>query len=96
MGDYLVEGLRALKEKFAIVGNIAGKGLHLGIDLVRDPQTKERAFAEAEKIMYRCMDQGIALKVIEGNILTIRPALCINRDECDWIIDALDRSLSSL
>jgi 4-aminobutyrate aminotransferase len=89
MGEYLLQELMKLKEKFTMIGNIAGKGLHLGIDLVRNQITKERATKEAEKMMYECMRQGVALKVIEGNILTMRPSLCIDKNDCDKIINAL-------
>ena len=68
--------------------------LHLGIDLVRDPLSKERADKEAEEIMYDCLAQGVAMKVIEGNILTMRPALCITVEDCDKIINALAIALA--
>ncbi len=96
MGKYLLEGLSALKERFPLIGHVDGKGLHIGLDLVKDPFTKERAVREAESVMYACMEQGIALKVIEGNVLTIRPALCITKDECDWVIDALSNALAGI
>ncbi|AYB32599.1 aspartate aminotransferase family protein [Chryseolinea soli] len=92
LGDYLFEKLTALKTRFPVVGNVAGKGLHLGIDLVRDPQNKARATAYAEQIMYDCLEQGVAFKVIEGNILTLRPALTITKDECDLIVTALENA----
>ena len=96
LGDYLLQGLKALQDRCPLIGHVAGKGLHIGVDLVRDPVTKERAVVEAERIMYDCMQQGIALKIIEGNVLTMRPALCITKDECDWILDALGQALTRL
>jgi len=93
LGDYLFEKLTEVKTRFPAVGNVAGKGLHLGIDLVRDPQNKTRAVAYAEQIMYDCLDQGVAFKVIEGNILTLRPALTITKYECDLIVTALENAL---
>ena len=93
MGTYLADQLGRLKETFPLIGNIAGRGLHMGIDLVRNPLTKERATAAAEEIMYECLRHGVALKVIEGNILTLRPALCITKDDCDKIISALTTAL---
>lgn len=89
LGEYLKQQLEALKDEFPVIGNVAGKGLHMGIDLVLDPATKERAVRYAEAVMYDCLRQGVAFKVIEGNILTMRPSLVINRDECDLIIGAL-------
>jgi 4-aminobutyrate aminotransferase len=93
MGEYLVQQLMNLKDRFPLIGNIAGKGLHLGVDLVRNHETKERATTEAERIMYECLNHGVALKVIEGNILTMRPSLVINKDDCDKIITALTKAL---
>jgi 4-aminobutyrate aminotransferase len=96
MGNYLIQQLSELKNKFPLIGNIAGKGLHIGVDLVRDPVTKERANGEAERIMYECLNQGVALKVIEGNILTMRPSLIINKEDCDKIIHALTIAFEKL
>ena len=91
-----MQKLEELKEEFSIIGNIAGKGLHIGVDLVKDRITKERAENEAEQIMYDCLKQGIAFKVIEGNILTMRPALIIGKDECDLIVTAFKNALQRL
>src|SRR6478735_2922029 len=55
LGNYLHDQLKALQEIYPIIGHVAGRGLHLGIDLVKDPVTKERAVYEAECIMYDCM-----------------------------------------
>jgi len=89
LGEYLLEQLFALQEEFPIIGNVAGKGLHLGIDLVKDRTTKEPAVAEAEQIMYQCMDKGLALKIIEGNVITMRPSLVLTKTDCDFIISVL-------
>lgn len=96
LGEYLMAELNKLKELFPIIGNVAGRGLHIGVDLVKNPSTKERADNEAEKIMYECMKHGVALKVIEGNILTMRPSLVIRKQECDLIIQALKNAIGSL
>lgn len=96
LGDYLVAELQKLQQEFPVIGNIAGRGLHLGVDLVSDSDSKNRADHLAEAVMYECLDQGVALKVIEGNILTMRPSLVINKDDCDLIITALRKSLEKL
>jgi 4-aminobutyrate aminotransferase len=90
LGDYLLEQLLELQKRFPVMGNVAGKGMHLGIDLVKDPVTKERATLYAEQIMYDCLEQGVAFKVIEGNILTLRPSLVITKDDCDFIVHSLE------
>jgi len=94
MGEYLINSLRLLQKQFPVMGNVAGKGLHIGVDLVKDPKTKERAVAYAEQVMYHCLRKGVAFKIIEGNILTMRPALIITRDECDRIVEVLHHAFS--
>ncbi len=94
-GDYLMDRLRNLGEQFPVIGNVAGKGMHIGIDLVKDPTTRERAAAYAEQVMYHCLRRGVAFKVIESNILTLRPALTVTRDDCDQIVEVLHHAFST-
>ncbi len=96
LGDYLLSRLWELYETFPLIGNIAGKGLHIGIDLVKNRETKERAVEEAEQIMYDCFEQGVAFKIIEGNIITMRPSLVITKDDCDLIIESLKNAFIRL
>ena len=46
--------------------------------------------------MYHCLNNGLALKVIEGNILTMRPSLVITRDDCDFILETLKHALEQI
>ena len=94
LGDYLVDRLLQLKERYPVIGNVAGKGMHLGIDLIKDPVSKERATLYAEQIMYDCLEQGVAFKVIEGNVLTLRPSLVVTKDDCDFIVHSLDTAFA--
>ena len=93
-GTYFKNQLMLLKEKHPIIGNVEGLGLHLGIDLVRNRETKEKAVNEAEQIMYACMKRGIAFKIIEENVITLRPSLIISTDEIDYIISVFDEEFS--
>lgn len=96
LGAYLLQKLDELKDEFKLIGNVAGKGLHIGIDLVKDRQTKDRAVEEAEQIMYFCMNKGVAFKIIEGNIITMRPSLIINKDDCDFILETLKSAFKQI
>lgn len=96
LGEYTLRTLNAMKANHPMIGNIAGVGLHLGIDLVRDPHTRERAVDEAEIIMYKCMQKGLAFKTIEGNVITLRPALVTSREEMDRALDILDTAISEV
>ena len=82
-----------MKKSHPLIGDVAGMGLHIGIDLVKDPKTKARAVDAAESVMYKCMEKGLAFKTIEGNVITLLPALVITRDEMDRALDILDEAL---
>lgn len=96
MGRYTIRRLNDLKEKHPLIGNVMGTGLHLGIDLVRDRKTRERAVDEAEIVMFKCMEKGLAFKTIEGNVVTLRPALVITRAEMDTALDILDECIGAV
>jgi 4-aminobutyrate aminotransferase len=85
-----------MKEKHSLIGNVAGMGLHIGIDLVKSRKTKERAFDEAEIIMFKCLEKGLSFKTIEGNIITLRPALVITSEEMDKALDILDEAIGEV
>ena len=96
LGLYTLERLNHLKEKHPMIGHTAGLGLHLGIDLVRNRKTKERAVDDAEIIMYKCLEKGLSLKTIEGNVLTLRPALVVTQQEMDQAIDIIDEVIGEV
>ena len=96
MGRYALGRLTSLTEKHRLMGQVAGLGLHIGIDLVTDRKTKARAVDEAEIIMFKCLEKGLSAKTIEGNILTLRPALIISRDEMDRAIDIIDEAIGEV
>ena len=96
VGTHALSRLNELKKKHPLIGNIAGVGLHLGIDLVKDSTTKERAVEEADCIMYKAMERGLAFKTIEGNIITLRPALTITMEEMDQVVDILDETIGEV
>ena len=89
LGRYTLKRLNGMKEQHRLIGEVTGVGLHIGIDLVKDPKTKERAVDEAEIIMFKCLEEGLSFKTIEGNVVTLRPALVITREEMDRALDIL-------
>ena len=96
MGEYTVERLNELKEKYSLIGHVAGLGLHIGIDLVSNSKTKARAVDEAEIVMFKCLEKGLSAKTIEGNVLTLRPALIITQTEMDRAIDMIDEAVGEV
>jgi 4-aminobutyrate aminotransferase len=96
LGDYTLKRLNNLKDKHPLIGHVAGLGLHIGIDLVSDRKTRERAVDEAEIIMFKCLEKGLSSKTIEGNVLTLRPALVISQEEMDRAIDIIDEAIGEV
>jgi 4-aminobutyrate aminotransferase len=96
LGRYTKDRLEEMMERHPLIGHVAGLGLHLGLDLVRNRKTRERAVDEAETVMYKCMEKGLAFKTIEGNVLTLRPALVISREEMDRALGILDAAIDDV
>ena len=85
-----------MKDKHPLIGAVTGVGLHIGIDLVTDPKTKERAVDQAEIIMFKCLEKGLSFKTIEGNVITLRPALVITQEEIDRALDILEEAIGDV
>jgi len=96
LGRYTLKRLDEMKAEHPLIGEVTGIGLHIGIDLVRDPKTKHRAVDEAEIIMFKCLEKGLSFKTIEGNIITLRPALVITQDEMDRALDILEQAIGEV
>ncbi|MBI3976190.1 MAG: aspartate aminotransferase family protein [Armatimonadetes bacterium] len=96
LGRYALERLRALSVRHRLIGEVRGLGLLLGVELVTDRQTRARASAEAEAVMYRALAKGLSFKLTMGNILTLTPPLVITREEMDRALEILDACLTEV
>lgn len=101
MGKYLMDGLQTLK-RHTCVGDVRGKGLLLGVELVKDRATKEPVDnATIQGVVDACRKLGVIVGRSNGGraggmTIALSPPLVITRAECDRIIDALDRALSAI
>jgi taurine-pyruvate aminotransferase len=101
MGTYLLDGLRGLM-RHKIVGDVRGKGLLLGVELVKDRTTKEPVDpGQITAVVDFCRNSGLLVGRggggrRYGNTITLSPPLVISRAECDRIVDTLDRALATL
>jgi alanine-glyoxylate transaminase/(R)-3-amino-2-methylpropionate-pyruvate transaminase len=95
VGGHLKERLAELKERHALVGDVRGLGLMLGVELVRDRATKEPATAETADVMELCKERGLLLGKggLFGNTLRVKPPMCLTRDDADFLADCLDEVL---
>jgi 4-aminobutyrate aminotransferase-like enzyme/Ser/Thr protein kinase RdoA (MazF antagonist) len=91
-GDYLREGLRDLMARREIIGDVRGRGLVTGVELVRDRETKEPARKETLRVLDGMRDRGVLIGDggENGNVLKIRPPLVFRREHADILVEALD------
>jgi len=100
MGRYASAALHAMQPRHPLVGDIRGPGLLIGVELVRDQQTKEPATAEALEVYRRAMDLGVIFGTTRyaglGNVLKIKPPFTITRAQMDRVLDVLDQVLTTV
>ncbi|ODM95367.1 Ethanolamine-phosphate phospho-lyase [Orchesella cincta] len=98
IGNYLMNILRQLMDKHPIIGDIRGIGLFIGIDLVKDRESREPATAEAQHIISR-MKQEFILLSADGphrNILKIKPPMVFSQKDADRVVATLDEVLTEM
>jgi len=96
LGEHALHRIDRMKQKYTLVGGGRGLGLLLGIELVKDRQTREPASDAAERVMYRALEKGISFKVTMGNVLTLTPPLTITREEMDRALDIIEECLAEI
>jgi len=95
MGAMFREGLRQLADQFALVGEVRGKGLFLGMELVRDRAGMEPATAETLAVLEQCRRNGLLAGKSGpyGNVLRIGPPLTISEEQVDAALEIVGASL---
>ncbi len=98
IGGYLKDKLLALQDKHPLIGEVRGMGLMLGVELVKDRQTKEAATAETADVVEKAKDRGLLVGKggLYGNVIRVKPPMCITKADCDFLVDCLDASLTEV
>jgi 4-aminobutyrate aminotransferase len=94
VGAHLMDGLRGLQEKHALIGDVRGRGLMIGIELVRDRQSKVRAVDERNALVQAMFRRGVLVLGAGRNAVRLAPPLVLSKDQADSVLKALDESLS--
>jgi 4-aminobutyrate aminotransferase-like enzyme len=97
-GSYLVAGMTRLKDRYPCIGDVRGRGLFLGIEIVRDRATKEHDGDVASRIVNRAKHHGVLMGT-DGpfdNVIKLRPPMIFNRSHADLLLDTLDRSFEDV
>jgi alanine-glyoxylate transaminase / (R)-3-amino-2-methylpropionate-pyruvate transaminase len=98
IGNKILTGLNQLKEKHNVIGDVRGKGLMLGIELVKDRQSKEPAKEECAQVLESSREMGLLLGKggLWGQTIRFSPPMCLHEQDADFLLEVLDRALSSL
>jgi 4-aminobutyrate aminotransferase len=89
VGGGALARLKEMQRRYPLIGDVRGRGLLLGIELVTDRAAKTPAQDRAEAIMYRALDKGLSFKTTMGNVLTLTPPLTITEVEMSRALDIL-------
>ena len=98
VGGRLKTGLERLMRSHTLIGDVRGLGLMLGVELVRDRATKEPAKSETLDVLEAAREGGVLIGKggLEGNVLRIKPPMCITKADVDFALDVFDRALGSV
>ena len=98
IGNQILAGLEALKAKHSLVGDVRGKGLLLGIELVKDRATKEPATGECAQLLESCRDMGLLLGKggLYGQTIRFSPPMCLHEQDAEFLLDVLDTAFRQI
>jgi 4-aminobutyrate aminotransferase-like enzyme len=97
VGSHLKQGLEALQAKHAMIGEVRGMGLLLGVELVRDRTTKEPAAQQTNALLARCREQRVLVGKggLYGNVIRISPPMNITKADADEFLRRFDAALTA-
>jgi len=96
VGGHLMAGLKALADKHPLIGDVRGRGLMIGVELVRDRQTKERAIEERNAVVTAAFNRGLLILGAGKNAVRFSPPLVLTKAEADTAIRIFDEALSEV
>jgi alanine-glyoxylate transaminase/(R)-3-amino-2-methylpropionate-pyruvate transaminase len=98
IGNRLLDGLNRLKEKHNLIGDVRGKGLMLGIELVKDRQSKEPAKEECAQVLETTKEMGLLLGKggLWGQTIRFSPPMCLHEQDADFLLEVLDQAFERL
>ncbi|XVF58648.1 hypothetical protein PTKIN_Ptkin07bG0083000 [Pterospermum kingtungense] len=98
VGSHLISRLRSLQDRHDIIGDVRGRGLMVGVELVTDRKEKTPAKAETAILFEKMRELGVLLGKggLHGNVFRIKPPMCFTKDDADFLVDSLDYAMSKL
>jgi alanine-glyoxylate transaminase / (R)-3-amino-2-methylpropionate-pyruvate transaminase len=98
LGNYIFAGLEKLKTRHKVIGDVRGRGLMLGIEMVKDRLTKQPASTECSQVLENARELGLLIGKggLWGQTIRFAPPMCITLADADFLLAVLDESFSAL
>lgn len=96
VGSFLLSRLRVMQESHRLIGDVRGMGLMIGVELVRDRETKAMAIPERNKIIQRCFEKGLLILGCGQNVIRLVPPLNLRRREADEALSIFEEALTEI
>jgi 4-aminobutyrate aminotransferase len=96
VGEHLIAGLRDLQSRHPLIGDVRGKGLMIGIEFVRNRETKERATTERDQIVDKMFARGVLVLGAGRNTIRLSPPLVLTKAQADTCLEVLDAAIGDV
>ena len=92
LGERLMAGLRDLQTRYEMIGDVRGRGLYVGVEIVKDRETKEADDPMAHRVRWNALEEGLLITA-SNNVVKMFPALTITEDEIDEGVSKIERAV---
>jgi len=96
MGSVAMRRFKEMRERYEIVGDVRGKGLFIGVEIVKDKKSKERGVQEAQAVTRACFKDGLILILAGRNTLRVIPPLNVAREELEEGLDVIEGAITKV
>ncbi len=96
VGRHLIGRLRSLMDRHPLIGDVRGLGLMIGVELVRNRETKERAIEERGRLIQEMFRRGVLILGAGRNAVRLAPPLVLTTDQADVVVDIFDQALTAV
>lgn len=96
VGRQALGRLEEMAARHPMIGNVRGRGLLIGVDLVECRESKKPAAGAADRVLYRCLEKGLSFKTTMGSVITLTPPLVITPDEMNRALSILDETIGEV
>lgn len=93
VGGYIMKRFRDMMIRHGFIGDVRGSGLMIGVDIVKDRESKERDVQTTAKICYRCWEKGVILTFFSGSVLRVEPPLSMTMEDAGEALDLVEAAM---